>query len=172
MSLNGKKVAVFLENMYEDVEFWYPYLRMKEAEADVSAVAPDKGSYKGKKGTSADADMTIDQVTADDFDALIIPGGYSPDLMRRNPDMVAFVRKMNDGGKPIATICHGGWMLASAKIVDGKTVTGFFSIKDDLENAGASFKDEEVVIDGNLITSRHPGDLPAFCKSIISTLES
>ncbi|MBD3381364.1 MAG: DJ-1/PfpI/YhbO family deglycase/protease [candidate division Zixibacteria bacterium] len=172
MSLKGKKVAVFLENMYEDVEFWYPYLRMKEAEADVSSVAPEKHSYKGKRGTSADADMTIDQASANDFHALIIPGGYSPDLMRRNPDMVAFVKKMNDGGKPIATICHGGWMLASARIIDGRSVTGFFSIKDDLVNAGADFRDDEVVVDGNLITSRHPGDLPAFCKTIISALES
>jgi protease I len=170
MELKGKKIAVFLEKMFEDTEYWYPYLRMKEAGADVVAVAPKKDEYKGKNGTTAKPDKTINDIKAEDFDALIIPGGMSPDHMRREPKMVEFTRQINKNGKIVAAICHAGWMLASADIIKGKKVTSFFSIKDDLINAGAEWVDKEVVVDGNIITSRNPDDLPAFCREIISSL--
>lgn len=170
MSLKGKKTAVFLENIYEDAEFWYPYYRLKEEGADVVSVAPRRGTYKSKHGYPAEADQAIDAVKTDEFNALIIPGGYAPDHMRRIPKMVEFTRKMYEEGKVIAAICHGGWMLASAGILKGKKVTSFFAIRDDLVNAGAEWKDEAVVKDGNLITSRMPGDLPSFCRAIIESL--
>jgi protease I len=172
MILQGKKVAVFLEKMYEDLEFWYPYLRMKEEGAEVVVIAPKADTYKGKHGLPAQADQAIIAVKDDEFHGLIIPGGYSPDHMRRTPEMVDFVRKMNDSGKMIAAVCHGPWMLASAGIIKGKKLTSFFSIKDDLINAGAEWIDQEVVCDGNLITSRSPHDLPAFCKAIIKSLHN
>lgn len=171
MKLQGKKIAVFLEKMYEDLEFWYPYLRMKEEGAEVTVVAPKVDTYNGKHGLPATADQAIIAVSEEEFHALIIPGGYSPDHMRRTPEMVEFVKKMNSSGKIIASVCHGPWMLASAGIVKGKKLTSFFSIKDDLVNAGAEWIDQEVVCDGNLITSRNPHDLPAFCRTIIKVLQ-
>lgn len=171
MKLKGKKIAVFIEKMYEDLEFWYPYLRMKEEGAEVVIVAPKVDSYKGKHGIPVEADQAIIGVKEDEFNALIIPGGYSPDHMRRSPEMVEFVKKMNASGKVIAAICHAGWMLASADIVKGKKVTSFFSIKDDLIHAGAEWVDQECVVDGNIITSRNPQDLPVFCRKIIDALK-
>lgn len=171
MKLRGRKIAVFLEKMYEDLEFWYPYLRMKEEEAEVCVVAPKVETYEGKHGLPAKADQSIVAVRTNEFNALIIPGGYSPDHMRRVPEMVRFVKKMNEEKKLIAAICHAPWMLASADIIKGKKVTSYFSIKDDLIHAGAEWVDQEVVKDGNIITSRNPNDLPAFCKEIIKTLE-
>ncbi len=170
MSLDGKKVAIFIDNIYEDLEFWYPKIRMTEEGAEVTVIGSKAGSFSGKHGIPGKSDIAITEAKADDYDALIIPGGYSPDHMRRTPAMVEFVKKMNEGGKVIAAICHAGWMLASAGIINGKKLTSFFSIKDDLVNAGAEWVDEEVVVDGNLVTSRNPGDLPAFCKTIISQL--
>ncbi len=171
MKLRGRKIAIFVEKMFEDLEFWYPYLRMKEEEADVCVVAPKVETYEGKHGLTAKADQSIVAVKTDEFNALIIPGGYSPDHMRRTPEMVEFVKQMNEEKKPIAAICHGPWMLASAEVIKGKKVTSFFSLKDDLIHAGAEWIDQEVVKDGNIITSRNPNDLPAFCKKIIETLE-
>jgi len=171
MRLRGKKIAIFIEKMYEDLEFWYPYIRMKEEEADVCIVGSKVDTYEGKHGLTVKSDQSIIGVKTDEFNALIIPGGYSPDHMRRTPEMIEFVKKMNDEKKPIAAICHAGWMLASADIIKGKKVTSFYSIKDDLIHAGAEWIDQEVVKDGNIITSRNPNDLPAFCKEIIKTLE-
>jgi protease I len=170
MQLKNKRIAFFIEDYYEDTEFWYPYYRMKEEEAEVVVISPEIKSYTGKRGLRAKSEKTIYEVNINDFDALIIPGGYSPDRMRRVPEMVEFVRKMNEQNKVIAGICHGPWMLASAEILKGKKMTSFFSIKDDMVHAGANWIDEEVVKDGNIITSRKPDDLPAFCKAIINSL--
>ena len=170
MSLAGKKIALFVANYFEDLELWYPKLRMKEEGADVVVIGPTAETFKGH-GVPAKADYSIVDVEPKDFDALIIPGGYSPDHMRRSPKMVEFVKIMDQDGKVIAAICHGGWMMASAKILNGKKATSFFAIKDDMVNAGANWIDEEVVVEGNLITSRTPADLPAFCKAIIKAVQ-
>jgi protease I len=170
MRLNSKRIAIFIENYYEDAEFLYPFYRMQEEGAEVVVIGPHKETYSGKHGVPTKSDVSINDVKTTDFDALIIPGGYSPDRMRRVPAMVDFVRNMHLEGKVVAAICHGGWMLASAGILKSKKVTSFFSIKDDLKNAGADWVDQEVVQDGNLITSRHPKDLPAFCRGIIGML--
>ncbi|MCI0422842.1 MAG: type 1 glutamine amidotransferase [Acidobacteria bacterium] len=171
MRLKGKSVAIFLENLYEDTEFWYPYYRMQEEGASVTVIAPKQGSFTGKHGIPAKSDLSIHDAQADHYDALIIPGGYSPDKMRRSPEMVRFVKDMDAKGKIVAAICHAGWMLVSAGVVKGRKATSFFAIKDDLVNAGAEWIDQEVVRDENLITSRTPQDLPAFSRTIISALD-
>ena len=170
MELKGKKVIILIENMYNEFEYWYPYYRLKEAGAHVVTVGTGRGEYTSKAGIPARSDTDAKNVNAADFDGMIIPGGYAPDIMRRYPEMVKLVKDANEKGKVIAAICHAGWMLASAEIVENRRVTSFFAIKDDLIHAGASWSDEEVVIDGNLITSRKPDDLPAFMKAVISAL--
>ncbi len=167
MQLKNKKIALFVADMYNEFEFWYPYYRMKEEGADVVVIGPDNAVYTSKHGIPAKVDTGINGVKTQDFHALIIPGGYAPDHMRRNKKMINFVKEMYDEGKIIAAICHAGWMLASAGIINGKTVTSFYSIKDDMINAGAHWVDKEVVVDGTIITSRNPDDLPVFCKTII-----
>lgn len=170
-TLPGKRVAVLVDDLYQELEFWYPYYRLKEAGATVVAVGPEaERVYKSKTGYPAKAERAAAYVKAEDFDAVIIPGGYAPDLMRRNEHMINFVRDMYEKGKVVAAICHAGWMLVSAGVLDGKKATSFFSIQDDLRNAGAQWVDEPVVRDGNLITSRVPDDLPAFCTTIIEAL--
>lgn len=170
MILQGKKIAVLIENIYEDLELWYPVLRFREAGAQVTIVGPERKGYQSKHGYPAQADASMDEVRGADFDAVIIPGGYAPDHMRRHDKMIELVRDAGKAGKVVAAICHGGWMLASADLVRGRQVTCFFAIKDDLINAGASYVDREVVRDGNIITSRKPEDLPAFSRTIIEAL--
>ncbi len=172
MELKGKRVAIPVESMFNTFEFWYPYYRLKEAGAQVIVVGSGSATtYTGKPGTDVKVDVSIDQVSATDFDGIVIPGGYAPDMMRRYPKMVQLVKDLYDAGKLVAAICHAGWMLASAKILQGKTVTSFFAIKDDLVHAGARWVDEEVVVDGNLVTSRTPDDLPAFMRAVINGLK-
>lgn len=171
MELSGKKILIPVEEMFNTHEFWYPYYRLKEAGCEVVVVGSgSKDTYTGKPGTEVTVDTSADQVSAADFDGIVIPGGYAPDLMRRYPKMVQLVRDFHQEGKVVAAICHAGWMLASADILKGKTVTSFFAIKDDLVHAGANWVDQEVVVDGRLITSRKPDDLPAFVRTIIETL--
>jgi len=171
MELSGKKIFILVENTYNDLEFWYPFYRLKEAGAEVIVVGPIGGMvYKGKAGLPVKADAGMADVTAADCDGLVIPGGYAPDHMRRHPKMVQLVKDCDESGKVVAAICHAGWMLASADILRGRTVTSFFAIKDDLVHAGANFVDRDVVVDGNIITSRTPDDLPPFMHAIIAAL--
>jgi protease I len=171
MDLKGKRVAVLAENMYQEMELWYPLLRMREAGAEAFVVGTGSAdTYKSKLGYPVQVDMVADQLGGADVDAVVIPGGYAPDMMRRYPAMVNLVREAFEKGKVVAAICHAGWMLASADVLQGKKATCFFAIKDDLVNAGAEYVDAEVVRDGNLITSRVPSDLPAFCRAIIEAL--
>jgi protease I len=172
MELKGKKVIVLVEQMYNDLEFWYPYYRLKEAGAEVVVVGSGSAEeYRGKDGLPCRPDSTADNISAADFDGIVIPGGYAPDHMRRHPSMVKLVKDLFEAGKVVAAICHAGWMLASAEIVRGRTVTSFFAIKDDLVHAGANWVDREVAVDGNLITSRTPDDLPAFMQEVIAGLK-
>jgi len=170
MKLEGRKIAILVEDLYNMPEFWYPYYRLKEEGAEVHVVGPERKTYKSKEGYPATADLTAKEASEQDFDAVIIPGGYAPDRMRRTPEMVEFVRKMNEKGRLIAAICHGPWILVSAGAAKGRRMTSFFSIKDDLVNAGAEYVDAEVVADGNVITSRKPDDLPAYLRAIIKKL--
>jgi protease I len=171
MSLEGKTVAVLVEDNYQELELWYPLLRLREEGAKVMVVGPQQGqTYGSKYGYPVTADATAREVKGAELDAVVIPGGYAPDRMRRDPSMVELVREAHARGKVVAAICHAGWMLCSARVLQGRVATCFHSIKDDLVNAGAGYVDEEVVRDGNLITSRQPEDLPAFCREIIAAL--
>lgn len=171
MELKGVRVAALVEEIYEDLELWYPVLRLREAGAEVTIIGPKAGEiYKSKHGYPAKADLGMDDANADDFAGLVIPGGFAPDRMRRYPAMLNFVRAMDAAKKPIAFICHAGWVPISAGIVRGRTVTSVSAIKDDLINAGATWVDQEVVIDGHLITSRTPPDLPAFARELVKML--
>lgn len=166
-------VAFILDDLFEDVEFQDPYRRVREAGHRPVVIGREPGKVvKGKRGEVEIAvDMGIEEVSATNFDALVIPGGYSPDKLRTSPEMVLFTRQMHDQGKPVAAICHAGWMLAEADLVRGRTVTSWPSIRTDLINAGASWVDEEVVEDGNLITSRKPDDLESFSKALLARLD-
>ena len=169
MELSGKRFVILVDTQFNDHEFWYPYFRLKEAGAEVTVVASAAGkTYEGKYGTPAKADKTPAEISVADYAGIIIPGGYAPDHMRRDQNMVSLVRAFDQQGKVVAAICHAGWMLVSAGILKGRTVTSFFAIKDDLVNAGATWRDNEVVIDRNMITSRTPDDLPAFMRTIIA----
>jgi len=171
MSLKGKRIAILAENLYQEMELWVPYYRLKEEGAEVKVVgAGGATSYASKHGYPVSVDAQAEAVSAVEFDAVIVPGGYAPDLMRRHEAMVRLVREAAQHGKVVAAICHAGWMLASADVVRGKDVTSFFSIKDDMVHAGARWVDREVVVDGTLITSRKPDDLPAFCREIVRAL--
>ena len=171
MKLRGKKIAILIEHHYQDMEVWIPYYRLKEEGADVFFVGTGSAkSYQGKFGYPASPDKTAEKVRSKNLDAVIIPGGWAPDFLRRYKSVLKLVREMDQEGKVVASICHGGWVLASAGIARGRTLTSFSAIKDDLIHAGAKYVDREVQVDKNLITSRNPDDLPAFCREIISAL--
>ena len=171
MTLNGRRVAILAENMYQEMELWVPYYRLKEEGAEVKVVgAGGAKTYTSKHGYPVSVDVQAEAVSAVEFDAVIVPGGYAPDMMRRHAAMVKLVREAFQQGKVVAAICHAGWMLASAGILKGKKATSFSAIKDDMTNAGATWLDQEVVVDGTLITSRKPDDLPAFCREIVRAL--
>ena len=171
MNLKGKKIAVLVAEQYQELEVWYPLLRFREDGAETIAVGAEAGkTYDSKKGYPVVSDKSIGEVSAADFDAVVIPGGWAPDFLRQDERMVALVRNMHRAGKVVASICHGGWLLCSAGIVEGRKATCFTAIKDDMIHAGAKYVDEEVAVDGNLITSRKPADLPAFCRQIAVAL--
>ncbi|MGH2394156.1 MAG: type 1 glutamine amidotransferase domain-containing protein, partial [Candidatus Limnocylindria bacterium] len=153
MKLTGKRVAILAENLYQEMELWVPYYRLQEEGAEVKVIgAGGAKSCVSKHGYPVTVDLQADQVKAVEFDAVVVPGGYAPDLMRRHPAMVGLVRDAAQQGKVVAAICHAGWMLVSAGVLKGRQATSFFSIKDDLVAAGANWVDEEVVVDGTLIT--------------------
>lgn len=167
-----KKVAILIENLFDERELIYPYYRLQEEGFKVDFIGPKKDAiYSSKSGLTEKSTHASNEISAEDYDAVVIPGGFSPDYMRRTKATVDFVRDMDKANKPIAAICHAGWMLASACDIKDKKVTSAPSIKDDLINAGAEHVDEEVVVAGNIITSRSPRDLPAFLKTIIEKLK-
>jgi protease I len=170
MELEKRQIAILVEDLFEDLELFYPYYRLKEAGAEVTVLGTGKGLYQGKKGLSISEDARVGEADPATFDAVVIPGGYAPDHMRRHPAMVEFVRQIHDSGRFVAFICHAGWLPISADIVRGRKATSFRSIRDDMRNAGADWVDEAVVRDGNLISSRVPDDLPAFCRTLIEAL--
>jgi protease I len=173
MGLAGKRIAVLAADLYQELEIWYPLLRFREEGAETVAVGAEaRKTYLSKKGYPVVADLSIADARAEDFDAVVIPGGWAPDTLRQDERMVEFVRAMDQAGKVVAAICHAGWLLCSADIVRGRQATCFKAIKDDMVHAGAKYLDAEVVVDGNLITSRMPADLPAFCREIIEALQA
>jgi protease I len=173
MEIPGKKVIILAEQMYDEREFWYPYYRLKEAGAEVTVVGSgSSNTYQSKSGMPVTVDSSADRISAADYHGAVIPGGYAPDHMRRHPPMVQLVRDLFEAGMLIAAICHAGWMLASADILRGRKATSFFAIKDDLIHAGAKWLDQEVVVDGNLVTSRKHDDLPAFMRAVIAALKT
>ncbi len=171
LPLSGKRVLIFTGDIYEDLELWYPKLRLIEAGA-VVVVAGEKAhqTYVGKNGYPCVSDAAIDDMHSADFEALVVPGGFMPDKLRRNPRVLELVCEFFEAGKPVAAICHGGWIPISAGIYAGIRVTGSPGIKDDLVNAGAIFEDEAVVVDRNSVSSRRPDDLPDFCRALIELM--
>lgn len=168
-----KRVAILIENLFDERELIYPYYRLLEEGYEVHLVGSKKDTvYTSKSGLTEKSTHSSEEVSAKDYDGVVIPGGFSPDNMRRCKATVDFVKEMDKENKLIAAICHGPWMMASCCNLKGKKVTSFFSIKDDLVNAGAEYVDEEVVVDGNIITSRTPRDLPVFLKEIIKALKA
>ena len=168
MNNSSKKIAILVEDLYQVLEVWYPLLRLKEEGIKVITIGTgSKETYGSKEGYPIKVDTSIQKVKATDFDGVIIPGGYAPDILRRYDKVVNFVKRLYVDGRIVASICHGGWLLVSAGILKGHTATCFFAIKDDLIAAGANYVDREVVVDGNLITSRKPEDLPRFVQEII-----
>jgi protease I len=173
MDLKGKRVAVLVEQQYQEMEVWYPVYRLREAGCQVTLVGPEAGAtYASKLGYPAKSDKAAKDVKAADFDGIVVPGGFAPDYVRRHEPMLKLVRDMSEQGKVVAAICHGPWVLCSTTALRGKKATCFMAIKDDVINAGAKYVDEEVVVDGNLITSRKPDDLPAFVVAIMKGLQS
>ena len=170
MNLADAQIAVLAENQYQELELWYPLLRLREEGANVVVVGPAEQVYASKLGYPVKPDLAVGDVDARDLDAVVIPGGFAPEGMRRHRPMIDLVRKVHDQGSLVAAICHAGWILASAGIARDRNVTCVALIKDDVINAGGKYVDQAVVRDGNIITSRLPSDLPVFCREIVSYL--
>src|ERR1700680_714423 len=171
MELTRKKIAILVDTAYQEMEVWYPYYRFLEAGAECTFVGAEANKIcHSKVGYPVTAQLSYDAVNADDFDGVVIPGGYAPDYIRRHSKALQFVRDMDAQGKLVASICHGPWVLCSAGILNGRRATCFFAIKDDVIHAGADYEDAEVIVDQNLVTSRKPEDLPAFCRAAIRVL--
>jgi len=171
MKLTGKKIAIMLDKEYQELEVWYPYYRLQEEGAAVTLVAP-KGcnTYTSKLGYPCVSDVAAGEVKGEHFDAVVVPGGWAPDFMRRSEQMIGFIQQCAKADIVLAAICHGGWMLCCTDALKGKKATSFVAIRHDMLNAGAEWVDEQVIVDGKIITSRNPDDLPAFCGAIIDQL--
>lgn len=172
-SLTGKRLLCFVGDIYEDLELWYPKMRLLEEGCEVVVAGPEAGAtYAGKNGYPCQSDAAIDDMRAADFDGVLCPGGFMPDKLRRSEKVKSLIREFHEAGKLVAAVCHGGWMPISAGVMKGIRCTGSPGIKDDLVNAGAIFEDAEVIIDGNHVSSRKPDDLPAFACGMIKVLSS
>jgi protease I len=170
--MSTKSVAVLIEQQYQEMEVWYPVYRLKDAGFNVVLVGPEAGkTYPSKLGYPAKSDAAAKDVTASQFAAVVIPGGFCPDYIRRSEAMLKLVRDMHETKKPVAAICHGPWVLCSTQALKGRKATCFHAIKDDVINAGATYVDEEVVVDGHVITSRTPDDLPAFVRAVMKAIQ-
>lgn len=171
MRLNDKKVIALVDDDFEDLEHWYPVYRLREEGAQVDLVGPEANKvYQGKYGVPAKTDFAFSDINSLDYDAILVPGGWAPDKLRRYPEVLTFINEMDDAKKPIGQICHAGWVLISANILQGKKVTSTPGIKDDMINAGATWLDEPVVVDGHIISSRRPPDLPPYVKAFADVL--
>ncbi|MEM9368878.1 MAG: type 1 glutamine amidotransferase domain-containing protein [Planctomycetota bacterium] len=169
--LNGCRVLAFTGEIYEDLELWYPKYRLIEAGCEVVVAGPEANQdYNGKNGYPCTSDVAIADCEAEQFDGLLVPGGFMPDKLRRDAKVLELVRDFDAAKKPIAAVCHGGWIPISAQVYRGVRVTGSPGIKDDLINAGGLYEDAEVVVDGHHVSSRRPDDLPAFCREFIKLL--
>lgn len=171
MELSGMKVLVYVDEDFEDLEMWYPVLRLREAGVQVNLAGMKANTiYHGKYGVPITSDYTFDEIRSEDYDGLYVVGGWAPDKLRRLPVVLRLTQQFHAAQKPIGQICHAGWVLISAKIVKGYTMTSTPGIRDDLENAGAIWVDEEVVVDRNIVSGRRPPDLPAFMKQYLQAL--
>ncbi|HYE99120.1 MAG TPA: type 1 glutamine amidotransferase domain-containing protein [Planctomycetota bacterium] len=167
-----KTAAILVEDLYQEMEVWVPAYRLREAGIKTVFVGTGKPEYKSKLGYPVKAETSVKEVKAADFDALVVPGGFAPDYLRRHEATSKLVRDMDQAGKPVGAICHALWVLCSAGILKGRKVTSFFAIKDDVVNAGAQWVDQEVVVDRNLVTSRTPEDLPAFNRELLQLIQA
>jgi protease I len=165
------KIAILVENDYQDQEVWVPLYRLREEGYEIVVVGPAAATYKSKYGYPIQASIAASAASAEDFLAVVIPGGWAPDRLRLDAGVLKLVKDMFEKRRVVAAICHAGWVLASAGIARGRKLTSYVAIKDDLVHAGAEWMDREVVRDGNLITSRKPDDIPAFCREIVAALK-
>ncbi|MCK0472066.1 type 1 glutamine amidotransferase domain-containing protein [Halalkalibacter sp. APA_J-10(15)] len=171
MRLQHKKVIALVDEEFEDLELWYPVMRLREEGATVHLVGLEKDkTYIGKYGVPATTEYAFSEVKSSEYDGILVPGGWAPDKLRRYPEVLTLVKEMDQAKKPIGQICHAGWVLISAKILEGKIVTSTPGIRDDMENAGATWKDEAVVVDHHIISSRRPPDLPPYAKAFADAL--
>lgn len=171
MRLIGKKIIALVDEEFEDLELWYPIYRVREEGAEVHLVGPEKGKkYIGKYGVPAQAEFSFEEIDASNYDGILVPGGWAPDKLRRYSQVLNIIRELDKAKKPIGQICHAGWVLISAGILRGVTVTSTPGIRDDMENAGVIWKDESVVVDGHIISARRPPDLPPYGKAFVDAL--
>lgn len=169
--LNGKKILMFVEDYFEDLELFYPKIFLKGEDAEVVVAGKDKSkSYKGKNGLQIKPDASLNEVKAENFSGLVIPGGYCPDRLRRIDSVLQLTKDFDKAGKMVAFICHAGWVPISAGIIRGRKATSYHAIKDDMINAGCEWVNKSLVIDNNFVSSRSPDDLPDFCRGIVEVL--